>query len=66
MPDGYVHLLTAEAEGVQIYVSEAVGANLKWTFRSPLADLKVMGKVDGYHYAGPTWELKKERVQGFA
>jgi hypothetical protein len=58
VPEGYVHLLTAEADGVQMYVSEATKDGFKWTFRAPLADLKVMGAVAGYHYAGPTWELK--------
>jgi RNA polymerase sigma factor (sigma-70 family) len=58
VPEGCVPLHTMEAEGVQIYVSVPDGAGFKWTFRAPLADLKVSGKVEGYHYAGPAWELK--------
>jgi hypothetical protein len=50
-------LLTAHAEGAQVYECKA-GSDGKpaWTFREPIATLLVDGKTIGRHYAGPSWE----------
>jgi hypothetical protein len=54
---GETILLTAHAEGAQVYECKA-GADGKpaWTFREPIATLLVDGKTIGRHYAGPSWE----------
>lgn len=54
---GETILLTAHAEGAQIYECKA-GADGKpaWTFREPIATLLIDGKTIGRHYAGPSWE----------
>jgi hypothetical protein len=58
VPDGHRLVLRVEAEGVQVYVSKpGKGGKPEWSFKSPLADLSKDGKVVGYHYVGPSWEL---------
>ena len=55
---GTVPVLTAHAEGEQIYECKAgADGKLAWTFREPKATLIADGKIAGKHYAGPTWEL---------
>jgi hypothetical protein len=55
---GTVPVLTAHAEGEQIYECKAgADGKLTWTFREPKATLIADGKIAGKHYAGPTWEL---------
>jgi hypothetical protein len=55
---GTVPVLTAHAEGEQIYECRAgADGKLTWTFREPKATLIADGKIAGKHYAGPTWEL---------
>jgi len=56
---GTVPVLTAQAEGDQIYECKAgTDGKLVWTFREPKATLIADGKIAGRHYAGPSWELK--------
>jgi hypothetical protein len=59
-----------DATGVQIYACQTNGA---WTFQAPEATLYGRkGKVEGSHYAGPTWESKDgsqvvgSKLAGFA
>ena len=54
---GETILLTAHAEGAQVYECKA-GSDGKpaWAFREPIATLLVDGKTIGRHYAGPSWE----------
>jgi hypothetical protein len=55
---GTVPVLTAHAEGEQLYDCKAgADGKLTWTFREPKATLITDGKIVGKHYAGPTWEL---------
>jgi hypothetical protein len=55
---GTVPVLTAHAEGEQIYECKAgADGKLAWAFREPKATLTADGKIVGKHYAGPTWEL---------
>jgi len=67
IPDGQAVLMTAYAEGVQIYVSkpdaDPAGAttapSLKWVLKAPRAVLFDQNhKKIGAHSAGPTWELQ--------
>jgi hypothetical protein len=54
---GETILLTAHAEGAQIYECKAgADGKLAWAFREPIATLLVDGKTVGRHYAGPNWE----------
>lgn len=55
---GQAIVLTAHAEGAQVYECKA-GPDGKpaWAFREPIATLLVDGKTVGRHYAGPSWEL---------
>jgi hypothetical protein len=54
---GETILLTAHAEGAQVYECKAGGdGKPAWTFREPIATLLVDGKTIGRHYAGPSWE----------
>lgn len=57
-PASHAPILTAHAEGAQIYECKAAadGAT-KWAFREPIAALIVDGKTVGRHYAGPHWML---------
>jgi hypothetical protein len=63
---GETVVLTAHAEGAQVYDCKAVdGGKLAWQFREPIATLIENGKTVGRHYAGPTWELADgSRVTG--
>jgi len=55
---GLTVVLTARAEGQQIYECKAGGdGKLAWAFREPQATLTADGKIVGRHFAGPTWEL---------
>jgi uncharacterized protein DUF3455 len=55
---GLTPVLTAHAQGLQIYECKAGNdGKLAWAFREPQATLTVDSKVVGRHYAGPTWEL---------
>ena len=54
---GTVPMLTAHAEGEQIYECKAgADGKLAWAFREPIATLFAEGKTVGRHYAGPSWE----------
>ena len=63
---GETALLTAHAEGAQVYECAADAAGkLAWLFREPIATLLRDGKTIGRHYAGPKWELgDSSGVQG--
>jgi hypothetical protein len=63
---GETALLTAHAEGAQIYECQWDAAGkLVWRLREPIATLFQEGKTIGRHYAGPQWELNDgSRVQG--
>jgi hypothetical protein len=55
---GTVPVLTAHAEGQQVYDCKAgADGKLVWTFREPQATLIADGSIVGKHYAGPTWDL---------
>lgn len=50
-------VLTAHAEGVQVYECKPVtDGKLAWSFREPVATLIAGGRTVGRHYAGPNWE----------
>jgi len=54
---GEAIVLTAHAEGAQIYECKAgADGKLAYAFREPIATLLVDGKTVGRHYAGPNWE----------
>jgi Protein of unknown function (DUF3455) len=54
---GETVVLTAHAEGAQVYECKADAAGkLAWAFREPIATLMADGKTLGRHSAGPTWE----------
>jgi hypothetical protein len=54
---GETAVLTAHAEGAQVYECKAdLDNKLSWTFREPIATLLVDGKTVGRHYAGPNWD----------
>lgn len=54
---GQTLVLTAHAEGAQIYECKAgPDGKLGWVFREPIATLMVDGMTIGRHYAGPNWE----------
>ena len=54
---GETVLLTAHAEGAQVYECKAAAdGKPAWAFREPIATLLVDGKTVGRHYAGPSWE----------
>lgn len=57
-PASHASILTAHAEGAQIYECKAAadGAT-RWVFREPIAALIVDEKTVGRHYAGPHWAL---------
>jgi hypothetical protein len=63
---GETALITAHAEGAQIYECQRdAGGKLAWRFREPIATLFREGETIGRHYAGPQWELNDgSRVQG--
>jgi hypothetical protein len=54
---GETTVLTAHAEGAQVYECKAgADGKLGWAFREPIATLMADGKTVGRHYAGPSWE----------
>lgn len=54
---GETAVLTAHAEGAQVYECKAgADGKLAWAFREPIATLLVDGKTVGRHFAGPSWE----------
>jgi hypothetical protein len=68
-PAGQTLVLSARAQGVQIYACGADPADAtqwRWIFKAPEADLfDAQGEKIGRHYAGPTWEaLDGSRVVG--
>jgi len=57
-PAAHAPVLTAHAEGAQIYECKAgADGSTKWVFREPIASLFVDGRTVGRHYAGPHWAL---------
>jgi hypothetical protein len=55
---GETVVLTAHAEGMQIYECKAgTDGKLAWAFREPVATLIACDKIVGRHFAGPTWQL---------
>lgn len=55
-PQGARLLLSAEADGVQIYTCEPQGTGFAWVFKAPEATLfDEGGRQIGTHFAGPTW-----------
>ena len=64
VPPGHRVFLNAHALGVQIYVSRTASSNdatLQWELKGPEAMLfDDCGKVIGSHYAGPTWESRRD------
>jgi Protein of unknown function (DUF3455) len=55
---GETVVLTAHAEGMQIYECKAgTDGRLAWAFREPVATLIAADKIVGRHFAGPTWQL---------
>ena len=55
---GETVVLTAHAEGMQIYECKAgTDGKLAWAFREPVATLIADHKIVGRHFAGPTWQL---------
>jgi len=50
-------ILSAHAEGAQIYDCTNADGKLVWRFREPIATLLIDGKTVGRHFAGPSWEL---------
>ena len=55
---GETVVLTAHAEGMQIYECKAgTDGKLAWAFREPVATLIAGDKIVGRHFAGPTWQL---------
>lgn len=59
-PAGQTLVLTARAQGFQVYICSADKADATrwhWTLKGPEADLfDAKGAKIGTHYAGPTWE----------
>jgi Protein of unknown function (DUF3455) len=62
VPQGNTLALALEADGVQIYrcqESTETKGTFAWTFVAPEADLmNDANERVGFHYAGPTWEIK--------
>jgi len=56
-PAGAKLLLSAPAEGVQIYACQAKGQGFAWAFKSPEAALfDTDGRQIISHFAGPSWK----------
>ena len=56
-PAGARLLLSAGADGVQIYACEAQGEGFAWVFKAPEAALfDAQGRQIGKHFAGPSWQ----------
>jgi len=58
-PAGSHLLLHTAAEGVQIYVCQAMGTGFGWVFKAPEAALfDEKGRQIVKHFAGPSWEAE--------
>lgn len=58
-PTGSHVLLRTAAEGVQIYMCQAVGSGFGWVFKAPEAALfDEKGRQIVKHFAGPSWEAE--------
>jgi hypothetical protein len=56
-PDGAKPMLSARAEGVQIYVCTAKDQGFAWTLKAPEAALfDAHGRQIIHHFAGPSWQ----------
>ncbi len=56
---GETVVLTVKAEGTQNYEAKAgADGKLAWVLSGPMATLAENGEIIGYHYPGPTWELR--------
>ena len=56
---GETVVLTVKAEGTQNYeVKAGADGKLAWVLSGPMATLTDNGEIVGYHYPGPTWELR--------
>jgi len=57
-PPGARLLLSAAAQGVQIYTCTQAADGWHWVFKAPDAALfDATGRQIGTHFAGPTWQL---------
>jgi hypothetical protein len=57
-PSGAKPIITAEADGVQIYACAAQDGKFRWIFQAPEAALfDIRGRQIGSHGKGPTWAL---------
>src|SRR5271168_1617005 len=60
-PDGAQLVLSAAAEGVQIYSCEAKDNGFAWTFKGPEAALfDDSGRQIIHHFAGPSWQAEAD------
>lgn len=58
-PAGAQLLLRSVADGVQIYVCQAVGDRFGWAFKAPEAALfDETGRQVAKHFAGPSWQAE--------
>jgi hypothetical protein len=56
---GHKPFLALDAQGVQIYGCNAVGASHRWSLVAPRADLfDQNGNLAVKHFAGPSWQAK--------
>jgi hypothetical protein len=56
---GETVVLTVKAEGTQNYECKAgADGKLAWVLSGPMDTLTDNGEIVGYHYPGPTWELR--------
>jgi Protein of unknown function (DUF3455) len=56
---GHKPFLALDAEGVQIYSCNAVGASHRWSLLAPRADLfDKNGNLVVTHFAGPSWQAQ--------
>jgi len=56
-PEGTKLILSAQAEGVQIYACEAKDQGFAWVFKAPEAALfDTGGRQILHHFAGPSWK----------
>ncbi|MGZ8193537.1 MAG: DUF3455 domain-containing protein [Methylobacter sp.] len=59
VPAGNSPVLTAHAQGDQIYQCSLNEGEYSWKLQAPDADLlDTQGQLIGRHYEGPTWEYK--------
>jgi hypothetical protein len=56
---GETIVLTVKADGTQNYECKTgADGKLAWVLSGPMATLSEHGDIIGYHYPGPTWELR--------